>query len=357
MTKKNVLCLIGSLGVGGAEVLLVNTIKLLNAKYNFIVVYLNNPDTLLAQLSGVEAINLNFKGKLDIFSSSQRLKKIISDRKVDIVHAHLYWPTLIGRLGTPKKVKFVFTVHSILSQDAFSANKLSLLAEKLTYSQNQVAVFVSNAAREDYRKYVGLKGANYVVNNFIADDFYLPENKRGPEFLPQSLKLVSVGNLKEAKNFPFLLAAFEKLKEYKITLDIYGEGHLRDELQRQINEKGLHNVRLCGSANNVPEILKNYDMFIISSIYEGFALAPLEAMAVGLPCMLSDIPSLHEVAGTSALFFDLKDDTEFNEKVLEVYNNPERLAFLSKEGYEKAKKYRKVVFEEALSNVYNNCFL
>ena len=356
MAKKNILYLIGSLGVGGAEVLLINTIKLLYNQYNFTVVYLNGPEDLLSQLPKVNVINLNYKGKYDIISVVKKLRKIILDNKIDIIHGHLFWPTLIGRLACPRTVKFIFTVHSILSKDAFASNILSLFAEKATYSSRQTAIFVSNAAKEDYDNFVGLTGKSYVVNNFIGDNFYLLENRRSPDFSGESLKLVSVGNLKEAKNYPFIIEAFKKLRTYNITLDIYGEGLLRNELQRQIDENSIKNVRLCGNANNLHELLKEYDVLVMSSKYEGFALAPLEAMAIGLPCLLPDIKPLHEVAGDSAVYFEQNNETDFIEKLLDFYNKPNNLFYYSKAGIKHAEKYSKELFSNTLSKIYDESF-
>ena len=67
---------------------------------------------------------------------------------------------------------------------------------------------------------------------------------------------------------------------------------MENELQRLIDSLGVHDsVRLCGRTNNVVETLGKYDLFIMSSNYEGMPNALMEAMGVGLPCISTDCPT------------------------------------------------------------------
>lgn len=101
-------------------------------------------------------------------------------------------------------------------------------------------------------------------------------------------RIVTVGRLAEQKNQKMLIEAFAKVHEKHpdYTLDIYGEGHLRDSLQQLISELKLDDiVTLKGVASDIHEQIADAKLFVLSSDYEGLSNALLEAMMMGLPCI------------------------------------------------------------------------
>jgi glycosyltransferase involved in cell wall biosynthesis len=117
------------------------------------------------------------------------------------------------------------------------------------------------------------------------------------------LRLVAVGNLKALKNYDRLLSAMASLVADPVHLDIYGSGSLKEGLQQRIKDEKL-NVRLCGQVNDMAQILTNYHMLIMPSLHEGFGLAPAEAMAVGLPVLLSELDVFKELFKSYPVYFD-----------------------------------------------------
>jgi glycosyltransferase involved in cell wall biosynthesis len=129
----------------------------------------------------------------------------------------------------------------------------------------------------------------------------LPAVKEGDCF-----KLVAVGALRLQKNYPYIINAMSLIKEKNIELDIYGTGNLKDELEEQIRSTGAK-VNLKGEVNNIEKIIPQYDLFVMSSTYEGFSLGVLEAMAMRMPLLLSDIVSFKEQCEDTAWYFSLAD--------------------------------------------------
>jgi glycosyltransferase involved in cell wall biosynthesis len=103
-----------------------------------------------------------------------------------------------------------------------------------------------------------------------------------------------------------VVAAMAKLTNKPVELHIYGVGELQEDLQNKINETGA-NIILKGEVNNINEILPQYDLYVMSSTYEGFSLSVLEAMAMGMPLLLSDIKSFREQCEDIACYFSLTD--------------------------------------------------
>ena len=98
-------------------------------------------------------------------------------------------------------------------------------------------------------------------------------------------------------------------------------------MQKMIDEYNL-NVTLKGQAENVQEKLKEYDLFVMSSLYEGFSISVLEAMALGIPLLLSDIASFREQCESTAVYYDLKNNNDFITKLLGLINNKQQREFL-----------------------------
>ncbi|WBU56493.1 glycosyltransferase [Paracoccus sediminicola] len=105
-------------------------------------------------------------------------------------------------------------------------------------------------------------------------------------------RFVAVGRLVEQKGFDMLIDAFAALpQDLDATLDIFGQGHRADTLQRQINSRGLEKrVRLAGLAGSAREWLGAGDALVVSSRYEGFCNVLAEATCSGLPAIGFDCP-------------------------------------------------------------------
>ena len=127
-----------------------------------------------------------------------------------------------------------------------------------------------------------------VIPNPI-DGSKLPER-----VLADTKRVVAVGRLTEQKNFPLLIDSFAALgpafREY--CLDIYGEGPQHDALQKQIDGRDMQGrITLCGARKDVQALIADAELFVMSSDYEGFPNALLEAMAIGLPVISTDFPT------------------------------------------------------------------
>jgi len=126
--------------------------------------------------------------------------------------------------------------------------------------------------------------------------------------------LIAIGALRYPKNQQYLIRAFELLKDENFELHIYGIGVLQKELEQMIRESGVK-VSLKGEVKNASRLLSAYDLYVMSSEFEGFSLSVLEAMAMQIPMLLSDIPSFREQCADTAIYFDLQDTGDFVNKL------------------------------------------
>ena len=238
-----------------------------------------------------------------------------------------------------------------MSHDAYLKNRFALPLERLTYRRRHALIAVSRYALDDFDRHVGVKGKAFVLHNSIAEAFF--ERPPAEIWTPgRPFRLVAVGNLKEAKNYAFLIEAFRGLAGAPVSLDIYGEGALRPALQAAIDTDRLP-IRLMGQSADLPGLLAGYDGYVMPSLYEGFGIAAAEAMAAGLPMLLSDLAVLREVAQGEALFFDPSEPASFVARVRDILAGRIDLARLSTEGRRIAgENYRRPAYVEKLRGIY-----
>jgi len=311
---KKLLHLIESLATGGAEKLLASVINGLEG-YEHHLVILNGPTDLRQTIKREHHfLNLGVNRKTDLPAATRRLRSYVRRHEIRTVHSHLYWANILARLATPRNVAQFNSIHAVSSLAAYRVNRLTKVLEKLTYRRRHHIVAVSHEVLRDFEEQIGLKGPATVLYNFVEEKFFAPVPKQN--FSSEGLRMLAVGNLREQKNYFYLLEAFRHLPP-SFSLDIYGEGPLRPAMQEFIDRHKLR-VRMCGLSDRLHLLMPGYDLFVMSSSYEGQPLALLEAMASGLPALLSDIPVLREVAGDDALYFDLRDPLSFQARVMEL---------------------------------------
>ena len=347
---ETLLHIIDNLSIGGAEILLKNTIDSL-PEFEHIVVYLNEgPDQKIFDSKKIKYYNLNHTGWASLPATILKLRNLVRSESPLLVHSHLIISTLVARLSVPATIPLVSTLHSELSMDAFSQNKLSLWLEKLTLKKRHSLVAVSNHVMQDYLKSVSFSGKKFVLYNFLTDVFFDGPKKKSPATF---LKCVAVGNLKTAKNYDYLLDIFKHPGLTNIHLDIYGTGDLEAALQDKINKEKLP-VTLKGNGSDPHVFLKEYDLFIQASSHEGFGLSVIEAMASGLPVLLSDIPVFREVTNNHAHFFPLNNAKVSAELLEELNSDPVKLNRFTDTAYEWCKlQFNARTYKARLLDIYS----
>jgi len=325
--KKTILHIIDNLGRGGAETMLVTVIKQL-PEYHNIIVTLKPENDFGNELAYDGLYCLNMNSPLQAPLAALKLSRIIKENNVSVVHSHLFWSTVVARMGVPKSIPLITTIHAFVTSSIEYKPWHMRLIEKLTYRiRKSTIVAVAKGALEEYFSFINVKPHNAChLYTFVDTTIFKGEPEKRPS---DTFRVVTVGNLKEQKNHRFLLEAFKELKQENIELDIYGKGPLQQELQQSIDENGLK-VTLKGQVTNIQEQIGKYDLFIMSSLYEGFALSVLEAMALGIPTLLTDIPSFKEQCDDTAAYYKLNCTKDFTMQLLALKNNQQQLTFLGR---------------------------
>jgi glycosyltransferase involved in cell wall biosynthesis len=158
------------------------------------------------------------------------------------------------------------------------------------------------------------------------------------------------------KNYVRLVKAFASLDRPGLNLVIAGgKGWLDDPLYRKIAELGLdERVFLIGFAadDNLPALYSGAEVFVFPSLYEGFGLPPLEAMACGTPVIASNVSSVPEVVGEAGLLVDPESVEAIRGAIERVLNDQPLRASLREKGMEQAKLFTWEKAAEQLKSTY-----
>lgn len=229
------------------------------------------------------------------------LIKYLKACKSDAIIAAM-WPLTVIAPVAAKLARFegqvIVSEHSPLSV-AFKNKGLIYrvvmrLTQKIGYSLADVRIGVASGVADDLSKSSCIAREKFTVihnpaalgeANFNAECPIPLKDRDGPIFL-------TVGTLKPVKRHDLLVEAFSKLpKSSNATLCILGEGQMRGQLNKLVDELGLHDIVLLpGFAANPAPWYAHSDVFVLSSDYEGFGNVIVEAMEYGLPIVSTDCP-------------------------------------------------------------------
>lgn len=313
-------------GRGGAETLFLDLLPTLSRYYRIVLVTLKPGnsfgDDVFKNCYGHYC--LRYSGFQSFFSSVKKLKKIIRRYRPILVRSQLTMGNIIARMASPNDVPFIFSVHSALSIQIKKNLKgwgvRSL--EKLTLRKTDILIGVSQVIVDDYRKKFSFHGKSHVLYNYVRQEFF--SGGRARTYTGGPLHLISIGNLRHPKNYFYLIDAFKLLLTWDVYLDIYGNGPLEQELQKEIDESNVH-ITLKGGIGNTFEILNGYHGFVMVSSFEGFGIAVAEAMAAAMPLILSDISVFREITEGNAFFVDISSAKSFSLLVTQIMGGEKSL--------------------------------
>jgi glycosyltransferase involved in cell wall biosynthesis len=322
MQKPKLVHFIYNLGRGGAETMMVRVIKELD-EYDHTVVTLFDTNHFGSELQCNKLVCLNLKNLSQMPLALFKFYKLIKVEKPALVHTHLFWPTIIARFTVPKKIPLFTTIHAFINTSVEYKKWYIRWLDKITFKiRKSIIIVVAKGAMDEYFSFLKIKPYKaYTLYTFVDIKHFNVANIK-PKITSPTFKIVSVGALRKQKNYEYLIDAMAKIKDKNIELHIYGDGDLKTSLQHKINLTKA-NVLLKGEVSNIKEVLPLYDLYVMSSTYEGFSLSVLEAMAMGMPLLLSDIKSFREQCNEVASFYSLSDINSFETQLLMLHNKSE----------------------------------
>ena len=286
LKQQAVLCeLVHGLPVGGTEVLVDRFVRWLDRDFRVIVACLDELGELGQRLrvDGFDVIELNRNSGID-FACMRRLARLIKDHQVDLIHAHQYTPffyAAAARMLGPSR-PIVFTEHGRFFPDLPSWKRAVFNRLMLRKSDRVIAVgeyvkqaLIQNESLPADRIEVVYNGIDLTALGAERDNTRLsPDLRQQLELPPDAVIVTQVARLDPIKDHPTAVRAMSHLARegLSIHLVIVGDGPERSRIEAEIARHGLQaQVHLLGLRRDVPDILADSDILLLTSLSEGIA--------------------------------------------------------------------------------------
>ncbi|MFH1397307.1 MAG: glycosyltransferase family 1 protein [Candidatus Omnitrophota bacterium] len=269
--------------------------------------------------------------------------------KVDLFHLQYFPPLFFSS-------KFVVTVHDIsfnFFPQWFSPKEAVMFKfVGLAINKAERIIAVSEFTKSQILSVYNLSQDKIaVIYNGVSDifrpikDLNLIKGIKNKYNLPEAF-ILYVGRMDERKNMGGLLRTFnifKRISRRKEKLVLAGDrGYYVNKIDRLIKDLGIEGeVILTGyiPEEDLPAVYNSSRLFVSLSFYEGFGLTPLEAMACGVPVVVSDIPVSLEILGAAAAMINPVRENLAAEKIAEILENESLYKEMSVKGLNQAKKF------------------
>jgi glycosyltransferase involved in cell wall biosynthesis len=342
--------------LGGGEIWMVTAMEELQRRgYNVSLICRRNAEIAeFAENKGIAVDRIRIGGDFDpltIFS----LIRIIIQKKIDYIivntgkelrlcgiAAHLSSrPKIIARQGIdyPLKNKLRYRLSYNYLADQIVANseatKKTMLKNAPWLKHERIKVIYNGINPElysgekikDLRKYSGIPSGEFIIG--------------------------FAGRLSIQKGIIYLLEGFRELQKKinNVHLIIAGTGELHQMIEEFTRKFSLDkNIHLQGFRKDMPDFMRTIDLFVLPSLWEGFGIVLIEAMAAGKPCITTNISSMPEIVtdGKTGLIVPPEDSHNLAEAMIRLITNPGLAAEFGNEGLNVVKK--KFTLEKMINN-------
>lgn len=339
----NVMMFTRCIGAGGTEKVIFQLCKVLKENNNSVFVCAatgEGVDTL--KKIGVEYIkipDIQKKSPKVFFEVINTIMKTIDEHSIEIVHTHhrmaAMYMVFIKRM---RKIKTLNTIHNTFDDKKM----LTRIAFNNTFNiavGNSVAF---NMTKDYYIQPERLE----IIYNATDNDNVIKERSPVIDTLKKDYFLVgNIGRINTQKGFEYFVDAAEIIKEKSLSIKmlIIGDGVLRNEIEEKVHAKCLDDIVIfLGFQTNILGLISQIDLIVLSSLWEGFPLTPIETFSMGKTIVATDVPGTMEII-----------ENGYNGVIVPKYSG-EAIAEAIEEIY--LDKAKRELYEKNALDTYNNKF-
>lgn len=295
LSEVGILHITNNLEYGGVQKIIYQLCNLTSSKFNKVVVA-SAGGVYVERLNeiGVEHINLpdlSTKNIIEILKIIRTIKRIVRDYNIKIIHCHHRMAVLFSKCIC-SDVIIIYNNHTIYSDKA----KLSHYILK-----NVNIIADGELACENVTDFFGISKKNTTVINNAVDAFdggYDEITEIARERDKGNFIVMNCARLHPQKGMKYFIDAAEILIKKGLTIKFFivGDGPLHGEVVDRIKEKKLEEyIILLGFRKDIKNTISQSDILVLTSLYEGLPLTPMEAFSVNVPVVATDIDGTREV--------------------------------------------------------------
>lgn len=336
-----VLHVVGNMGIGGIETLIMNIYRNIDrdkVQFDFLI---HNPTEgeyadEIKKLGGHIYRMPVLRDKTRTyywryFEYKRALKKFFSEHKeIKVLHGHM---TNTASIYMPIAMKYgnvkccIAHSHQTEATPGLSGVVTNILQRHLEKIATDYFACSEEAAKWIYSIEIVENGKVKIIHNGTDVEKYhfdSVEHEKIKNQMGHSGKIVfgNVARFKKQKNHEFLIDIFAEIHKMNqnTVLILVGQGELEENMKEKVAKLGLDDcVEFLGARNDVPTLLKDFDVFLLPSLFEGLPLVGIEAQAAGLPMITSNTVTLEADVTGNVTFLPLElSAEEWAKKILEV---------------------------------------
>ncbi|MBL8025730.1 MAG: glycosyltransferase family 4 protein [Fibrobacteres bacterium] len=353
---------IPTLDIGGAELLLLEICKAIKKTESslelHVIVILGHGVLIDNFKSAGVSVHLLKNQKQSFILRFWDVFWTIKKLKPDVLHSHLYASDKFSLLaafllGIKKRLSTLHDMQARLSlSEKFAVYCVRLFANPAVAIANSVKDFWINTRRLHPNRVTMIYNAPYNVSEKTSAPKKYDAQKN-------SWHIISVGRLIESKGFIYLIRAMKLIieKNPNTTLSIYGTDPLeyKKVLENEIEKLQLKkHISIVTDVHDLRRAYLDADLYVNTSLSEGFGMSLVEAMYAGLPCIVSDITAFREIITTNIFdtFVQPKDSDDLAAKTITLLANPPLLEQYSGMLQERAKHFNIESTAKKYTNLY-----
>jgi glycosyltransferase involved in cell wall biosynthesis len=326
-TPLRVLQLIDSLDPGGSEKMAVQIANELNKTIELSALACTRKSGALKNELSTRVISItaNKKGKFDL-KAFFKLKAFIKSNRINIIHAHstsFFWGTILKMLS--KDVKLIWHDHYGYRTKTSKRSNLSLYFFSIGFDH---IITVNEGLKQWANTNLNCTSVNYLPNfksNISIKSSSPILNLKG-KF--KAIKIVHVANLRPEKDHMTALRAINILikKNLDISYHLIGKydsnSDYYNEIKQYIRDKSLsESVFIYGCQSNIPSILKQADIGLLSSTSEGLPVSLIEYVIAELPLIVTNVGECKQLVGNHGNVIDVKNENQLSNAILDIIEN------------------------------------
>ena len=273
--------------------------------------------------------------------SDKLLNKSFEENSYDLFVPTYYNPYFLDKINDKPFVLTIYDMIHELMPQYFENDPYNVVEFKsILIKKASKIIAVSNNTKKDILKFYPQIDPDKIEVIYHGSSIKIEPNIKVN--LPSSY-ILYVGSRADYKNFKFLVKAISPLLKAnpKLNLLAAGGGEFDDDEMKWIKSLCLEKqiVQKSFKENELGYFYQNAEAFVFPSLYEGFGIPVLEAMASGCPIILTKHGSFPEIAGEAGIYFDSNSEENLRDKIQMLLEDKELRAEFVNKGFEQVKKY------------------